>query len=248
MQSVLDVREASTGNSGSVNKIDRLKAAASRNKSSLPDLLSVKDNIMRNFPACLMVALFVTSCALPHKISNVQPDALPILTRAAWGANPPVAEMKAHKISRVTIHHTATLQKPERTLTEKMQALQKFSQNPGTLGNGKAKLAWADVPYHFYIDCHGEIAEGRDASFVGDTNTAYDPSGHLLVVLEGNFEEEKPTEQQTTALKRLLSLTMTRYSIKSDLIGSHQDFAQTLCPGKHLHQLIPGIRKQTTRN
>ena len=91
-----------------------------------------------------MVVLFVTSCALPHKTANVQLNDVPILTRAAWDASPPVAEMKPHKISRVTIHHTATLQKPERALTEKMQALQKFSQNPGTLGNGKAKPAWPE--------------------------------------------------------------------------------------------------------
>lgn len=199
---------------------------------------------MRNILACLIAVLFVTSCAQPRKVARTQPDDPGILSRVAWGANPPVHEMKSHKISRITIHHTATLQKPERALTEKMQALQKFSQNPGTLGNGKAKPAWPDVPYHFYIDCHGEIAEGRDANFVGDTNTAYDPSGHLLVVLEGNFEEERPTEKQITALKRLLNSTMARYSIEPDLIGSHQDFAQTLCPGKNLHELVPEIRKQ----
>ena len=193
-----------------------------------------------------MTAVFMTSCALPHKTAPDQTSKLNILTRAAWGANPPVAEMKPHKISRITIHHTATLQKPERALVEKMQALQKFSQNPGTLGNGKAKPAWPDVPYHFYIDCHGEIAEGRDAKFVGDTNTAYDPSGHLLVVLEGNFEEEKPTEQQLAALRKLLISMMKRYRIAPELIGSHKDFAETLCPGKHLQELVPAIRKQAT--
>lgn len=197
---------------------------------------------------CLIGVVLITSCALPHKTTKVQPDDVTILTRAAWNANPPVIEMKTHKISRITIHHTATLQKPERTLTEKMQSLQKFSQNAGTLGNGKTKPVWPDVPYHFYIDCHGEIAEGRDTSFVGDTNTAYDPSGHLLVVLEGNFEEEKPTEQQLAALRKLLATKMVQYHVAPELIGSHQDFAQTLCPGKHLHELVPGIRKQSTND
>ncbi len=167
-----------------------------------------------------------------------------MLTRAAWSANPPVAEMKSHKISRITIHHTATLQKPERSLADKMKSLQKFSQNPGTLGNGKAKLAWPDVPYHLYIDCHGEIAEGRDANFVGDTNTAYDPTGHLLVVLEGNFEEEFPKEAQLAALRNLLASKQSFYRIASGQIGSHKDFAETLCPGKHLHEMIPSIAKQ----
>ena len=64
-----------------------------------------------------------------------------ILTRAGWGAKPPVGEMKRHTPTRITIHHTAAKQNPQRTLTQKLQALQKFSQNPGTLGNGKAKPA-----------------------------------------------------------------------------------------------------------
>jgi hypothetical protein len=188
--------------------------------------------------------VLMTSCALPDKISADKPRESKILSRTAWGANPPVAEMKAHTISRITVHHTATLQKPKRSLVEKMQALQKFSQNPGTLGNGKAKPAWPDVPYHFYIDCHGEIAEGRDAKFVGDTNTAYDPAGHLLVVLEGNFEEETPTDKQLAALNKLLASMMARYRIAPEMIGSHKDFAETLCPGKNLHDAVHAMIKQ----
>jgi hypothetical protein len=214
------------------------------NKSSREHSSSVKDVCMKTALMFAITSVLLASCALPDKAATDRPRALNMLTRADWGANPPVAEMKAHKISRITIHHTATLQKPERTLAEKLRALQKFSQTPGTLGNGKAKPAWPDVPYHFYIDCHGEIAEGRNAGFVGDTNTAYDPSGHLLVVLEGNFEEEKPTEQQVTALRNLLASTMARYRINPELIGTHQDFAETLCPGKNLHDLVPAIRQQ----
>ena len=199
---------------------------------------------MRTALMFAITIVLVTSCALPNKTAMSKPRELHILTRADWSANPPVAEMKAHKISRITIHHTATLQKPERSLADKMKSLQKFSQNPGTLGNGKAKPAWPDMPYHLYIDCHGEIAEGRDANYVGDTNTAYDPTGHLLVVLEGNFEEEKPTERQLTALRQLLASAQARYRIAPEQIASHKDFAETLCPGKHLHELIPSITKQ----
>ncbi len=198
---------------------------------------------MKTILMCVITVVFIASCALPNKSASKKPRELNILTRAGWGANPPVAEMKAHKISRITVHHTATLQKPERALADKMKALQQFSQNPGTLGNGKAKPAWPDVPYHFYIDCHGEIAEGRDANFVGDTNTAYDPTGHLLVVLEGNFEEETPTEPQLAALRKLLTSMMARHRIAPQMLGSHKDFAETLCPGKNLHDLVHAMIK-----
>ena len=194
------------------------------------------------------MVVLMASCALPDKTAADKPRELKILTRAGWGANPPVAEMKAHKISHITIHHTATLQKPERSLADKMKALQTFSQNPGTLGNGKAKPAWPDVPYHFYMDCHGEIAEGRDANFVGDTNTAYDPTGHLLVVLEGNFEEETPTEPQLAALRKLLASKMAQYHVTPEMISSHKDFAETLCPGKNLHELVHALIKQAGKD
>lgn len=214
------------------------------NKSSRRDSAFVKDDDMKTALLLALTSVFIASCASPQKTAAYKPRELNILTRAAWNANPPVAEMKAHTISRITLHHTATLQKPERSLADKMRALQKFSQNPGTLGNGKAKPAWPDVPYHFYIDCHGEIAEGRDANGVGDTNTAYDPTGHLLVVLEGNFEEETPTEAQVTALRRFLASMANRYHVSSGQIASHKDFAEMLCPGKNLHDMIPSLAKQ----
>ena len=181
-----------------------------------------------------------SSCAA--STNQVPPVDLKILSRGDWGAHAPVAPMKSHKPSRITIHHTATLQKPGRTLKDKMQALQKFSQNPGTLGNGKPKPAWPDVPYHFYIDCNGGIAEGRDVNAVGDTNTEYDPTGHVLVVLEGNFEEEPLTDAQWATLVKTVSWLATRYHVAAADVQGHKDYAQTLCPGKGLEAKLPELR------
>jgi hypothetical protein len=152
--------------------------------------------------------------------------------------------MKEHDPTRITIHHTATPQKPERALADKMKALQNFSQNAGTLGNGKPKLAWPDVPYHFYIAANGQIAQGREEHFVGDTNTEYDPSGHLLVVLEGNFEEEQVTAAQWDSLVRITRWLADRYHVPAASIGGHKDFADTLCPGKGLQARLAELRKQ----
>lgn len=169
---------------------------------------------------------------------------MPRLFRESWGANAPLAAMKTHRISRITIHHTATLQKPEQTLRDKMKALQEFSQHPGVLGNGKPKPAWPDVPYHFYIDCHGKIAEGRDVKFVGDTNTEYDPTGHALVVLEGNFEEEQPTDAQLAALRKMILWLAAWYHVAPEKIAGHKDYAQTACPGKNLYERLPELRNR----
>lgn len=195
-------------------------------------------SILRN--TYLALALVAASCsAVPPKTG---PADLKIVLRADWGANPPVAPMKTHVPGRITIHHTATLQKPNRTLADKLQALQKFSQNTGTLGNGKPKPAWPDVPYHFYIDCNGGVAEGRSVNAVGDTNTEYDPTGHALVVLEGNFEEEQVTDAQWTTLVKLVSWLSVRYKVAPVDVQGHKDYAKTQCPGEHLEALLPKLR------
>jgi len=197
---------------------------------------------MRLKSLLLALAFAATSCVGAPSTNNVTPADLKILSRSDWGANPPVATMKTNVPVRITIHHTATLQKPERSLKEKMRALQKFSQNEGKLGNGKPKPAWPDVPYHFYIDCNGGVAEGRDVNAVGDTNTEYDPTGHLLVVLEGNFEEEQVTDAQWAKLVKMVSWLAARYHVAPPEVQGHKDYAQTACPGKRLEAMLPKLR------
>ncbi|MEL6616137.1 MAG: hypothetical protein AAFQ43_10385, partial [Bacteroidota bacterium] len=105
------------------------------------------------------------------EIVSVPQDTLrvPILRREAWGAEPAAFEMTPHTPDALTIHHTATPQRPDRTPAQKMKALQRFSLSSDTLGDGRAKEPWADVPYHFYIATDGTIVEGRDVMVEGDT-------------------------------------------------------------------------------
>ncbi len=151
--------------------------------------------------------------------------------------------MRSHTLNRLTIHHTATRQVPERALAEKMRALQKFSQEESALASGKTKPVWADIPYHLYVDCNGEVAEGRELGYAGDSNTAYDPTGHLLVVVEGNFEVEEVTAKQLATLEVLIPALARKYNIPADSIGGHLDFAQTQCPGKVLYEKLPDFQK-----
>ncbi len=168
-----------------------------------------------------------------------------MLSRAEWKAKPPVGQMKAHTPRYITIHHTATKKKPTVPLAEKLRNLQNFSQHEDKLDTGKIKPPWLDVPYHFYIAAGGEIGEARDLHFAGDTNTEYDPTGHLLVVLEGNFEEEEPTDAQIKSTIALVAWLSQTYRIPAEKIATHKDYARTACPGKNLYLLVPKIREMT---
>jgi hypothetical protein len=191
--------------------------------------------------ALLGLSLLLAACSAARPpVSAAAPAAM--LTRAEWGANAPVAPMQPHRIRWITIHHTATRQQPARSLEEKMRALQNFSQTDAPLADGRMKLAWPDIPYHYYVDHAGQVAEGRDVRYAGDTNTSYDPAGHLLIVLEGSFGVEEPTAAQLATLERLVVGFARQYGVPAERIDGHKDHADTACPGTHLYELLPALR------
>lgn len=170
------------------------------------------------------------------------PSELRFLPRAAWGAKEPVLPMRRHTPVRLTIHHTATVRNPSRSVAEKLQGLQRFSQRDDSLSSGQKKPAWPDVPYHLYVGVDGVVGEGRDWHYVGDSNTPYDPTGHLLVVVEGSFERDTLTTAQRHALEVLIPALARRFAIAPESLGAHRDYAQTSCPGKNLYDLLPELR------
>lgn len=166
-----------------------------------------------------------------------------IVAREAWGAQPRLAGAKPHTIELITIHHTGVKSNPARSLEDKLRGLQTFSQRIDKLADGRTKPAWPDIPYHYYISIDGRIGQGREVWFAGDTNTEYDPTGHLLIVVEGNFEEEQPAEVQLKSLNALTVYQAWKWRIPSTGIESHKDHsAQTSCPGKNLYPYIATLR------
>lgn len=175
------------------------------------------------------------------------PAGADMLTRAGWGAKPALAGQQAHTVQRITLHHTAVRANPARPLAAKMRGLQRFSQSDELLADGRRKPVWPDVPYHFYIGAAGQVAEGRDLRFAGDTNTNYDPAGHISIALEGNFEVEKPTKAQEQALAELLARLMQDHGLTAADVGTHRHFTATACPGRHLEARLPAILNAAAR-
>ena len=172
------------------------------------------------FELCVLFILMISlnGCARPKKVE--MPKNLSILTRQEWGAVASVLPMQKHIPTRITIHHTVVKQNIERSLTDKLKSLQKFSIERSPLSDGRIKEPWADIPYHFYIAANGAIGEGRPLQYVGDSNTPYDPTGHALIVLEGNFNEEIVTTEQKQSLQQLILALARQYKINaSNLSG-----------------------------
>jgi N-acetylmuramoyl-L-alanine amidase len=185
--------------------------------------------LMQNSSSSLVAAVFLL-WASPLAAA----DKPAMLSREGWQAKPPSLSMTSQKPVAILVHHTGSAMKIKTTLAAKMRGLQRFSQAKEKLADGRTKPAWPDVPYHFYIGADGKIAEGRSITAVGDTNTGYDPSGYIQVVVEGTFDTEKPTDDQLAALQTLLGWLKQNYNVTPSAIQAHNDKAQTACPGKNL--------------
>ncbi len=165
-----------------------------------------------------------------------------IIPRHQWGALPPVLAMTRHQVKYITVHHAGVPTKKETPFFTKLQNLQKWCQREDKTSFAQVKPPWPDIPYHYYISWQGEIAECRNAGFVGDTNTTYDPTGHLLVVLEGSLDKEQPTEAQLQSLRQMTVWAAKKYDVSRVRIGAHRDYAKTTCPGENVMSFVRSLR------
>ncbi|MEM1117842.1 MAG: peptidoglycan recognition family protein [Bacteroidota bacterium] len=197
----------------------------------------------------LATASGLAASGLAAQESTPLPPGVAVVSRAEWGGPPPALPMIPQVPHVLTVHHTATPQRPDRDPAETLQALYAFSVSDGPLGDGRPKRPWADVPYHFYIAPGGAILEARDVAFEGDTNTRYDLSGHVLIVLEGNFDVEQPTEAQLSSLFSLSEALAAQWGFGPEAVGGHADRApgQTACPGDALEARLGDVRAAVRR-
>ena len=136
-----------------------------------------------------------------------------------------------HRITHVTLHHTGSAEplRPEEDPVAKLRGLQSW---------GAAERNWWDVPYHYLLDLDGRIYAGRDWRFMGETNTTYDPGGHFLISVIGNYERQEATPAQLNAIADLMAWAIKEFDLPLERIGGHYDYATTNCPGQHLRKYL----------
>ncbi|MEL6225935.1 MAG: peptidoglycan recognition family protein [Pseudomonadota bacterium] len=207
--------------------------------------LGTRANRFEARPTMVIAALALTASAITLAIAcpATAADELDgIVTRDAWGAKPGNAKiMKRQTPREIIIHMTGVRMQPKISLERKMRGLQGYSQRRAKIGR-RFRRAWGDIPYHYYIGVSGRVAKGRDINFAGDTNTKYDVSDRIQVVVEGEFSKQRPRAAQLKTLVRLTKWLAQTYGIKADKISGHNDHAATSCPGKNLKAFLPKLR------
>lgn len=168
-----------------------------------------------------LVALEIATIAsLPPQIANAT---------VAGGAD--MRLRIPHRITHITLHHSGDEQ-PLRVgddVPKKLRALQSW---------GASDRNWWDVPYHYLMGLNGEVYEGRDYHFMGETNTAYDPSGHFLISVIGNYNKQEPTPALLASIANVMAWAVREFDVPLDNIGGHYNYADTDCPGKNLRKYL----------
>ncbi len=186
---------------------------------------------MKIFTILSVLAIIIYGCASGKQIQERThipfSNDLDIITPAEWGGSAITDSLPVHEISKITIHHGGVYFSPDSDAVAYIRELQAWSRN---------NKHWIDIPYHYMIDFEGKIYEARPIRFPGDTNTSYDPRGHALICVIGNFEKQHVNDKQLNSLSRLIARLMKKYHVPLNEVKTHRDYAETLCPGKNLYR------------
>ncbi|MEW5844593.1 MAG: peptidoglycan recognition family protein [Bacteroidota bacterium] len=177
---------------------------------------------------------FIYGCSASSHFSSAE-FGKEIITVKQWGGTPasrsePANDSlaKEQTIKRITLHHQGESFPEGTDPIQYLRNLQSWSRK---------EKHWIDIPYHFIIDLKGNVYEGRKINYAGDTNTEYNPMGHALIEVVGNFEDVEPNEFQLDAIVKTMAWLAFKYNVPVDSIRSHRDYSsKTVCPGKNLYK------------
>lgn len=143
-------------------------------------------------------------------------------------------------INKVTVHYTAIKKNPNLPIERKLKGLFRFSANDLTQFK---KQLWGDIPYNYYIDMNGQAAEGRSPDYIPDTNTSYNPDGHVTIVVEGDATDDVSPAQKAK-LNKMVKALQDKYNIPPSGVNVHNHYATTSCPGPALGAAMQEYRVQ----
>jgi len=166
-----------------------------------------------------------------------QPLRVEVICREALGLAAPVGVGVIHTIDRMMLHHTAVALGDNALAPQRLRGHQRYHQQQG----------WPDIAYHYGVDLRGNLYELRTPDWAGDTFTEYDPAGHLLVVCEGDYDREQPTDAMLQATAEILAYGATVHGADPQRLTGHRDLAATTCPGDHLYARLDELRVEVLR-
>lgn len=154
------------------------------------------------------------------------------VTRDDLGLAAPLPGGAPHTITGLMLHHTAVSGADPAGAGDRFRSFDRHHRESG----------FVDVAYHWGVTQDGTVLQLRDEAVAGETFTSYDPAGWFLVVCDGNFEVEAPTDALLDAVVDVFAAGAQRHGVDPATLLGHRDRAATACPGDGLQALLPTLR------
>jgi len=159
-----------------------------------------------------------------------------VRARSAWAAGQPVPALmdRMRPIRYITVHHDGMQPfygNDERSATGRLEAIRR----------GHRREQWGDIGYHFAVDRSGVVWECRPLAFQG-AHVKDHNEGNVGILVMGNFDHQQPTPAQCEAVRQHLRMLMRYYRVSPERIRTHQEWANTACPGRSLQRYMTQVR------
>ena len=182
--------------------------------------------------------------AAPHVRTHPAAAAgmISVLPRSTWTrARPIVSQTNPMvRVERITVHHDGMSPVELRTKSDAADRIELIRKSH------VERRGWADIGYHLIVDPQGRVWQGRPVELQG-AHVKDHNERNLGVLVLGNFEHQYPTPQAIQTLDRLLTEKASTYRVPLRWIKTHQEWASTACPGRHLQSYMVSTRSRSGR-
>lgn len=137
------------------------------------------------------------------------------------------------KPTQITIHHTVSSR--DKTRVKDINDWHKLRW-PGFI----SELGY-HVGYHFVIVGDGTVVQTRKMTEMGAHSVPN--KGKIGIGLTGNFENERPSDEQLASLRELLKKIQKQFDIPRTKVLGHREVSRTLCPGESLMLFVKTWQK-----
>lgn len=163
---------------------------------------------------------------------------LQAIPRSRWAKAAPIAGRlnPLGSVERITVHHegsTPVWFSDVGSTAERLDLIRK---------NHLERLRAGDIGYHFVIDRSGRLWQGRDLRYQGAHVKDHNEHNIGVMVL-GNFDEQRPTDQQLVTLRDTVGRLMRYYDVPLREVYTHRELNPTTCPGGSLQAQVNYLRR-----
>lgn len=190
-----------------------------------------------------------------------------LVSREEWGANEALRDGKPsyiHTIKQVHVHHTVNSNTYARG---DVPALIR-----GMYAYHTQSLGWSDIGYNFLVDRFGRGWVGRaggPARLVRGAHTLGFNAESTGISAIGNYDTKRPSDAMLDAIAAIAAWKLERFArdpfgrirvesegsdkfvagrtVRLPVIDGHRDTNDTACPGRHLYDALPKVRRRTAR-